>query len=181
MYCGVRGSSPERAPDLADAHLQRAVADVDVRPGQIEQLVLRHELPAPRHEVLQDRERLRRQRKPRRHGEAARPKVQTEGTKSAGGHWLYPGYHCLDRTGSFVSRSGVGCRRQVAGSATARSPVRDLIRARAGLDAAATPALRPTRAPRPKADLNPEPHTEQRTASARQNRLSSAFPRCSSS
>ena len=38
----------ERAADLADAHLERAVADVHVSPRELEQLVLRDELPGPR-------------------------------------------------------------------------------------------------------------------------------------
>jgi hypothetical protein len=52
----------QRAADLAHAYLESAVADVYVRPRQLEQLVLSDELTAVGHEVLQDGERLRRER-----------------------------------------------------------------------------------------------------------------------
>ena len=75
----------QRAADLADADLERAVADVDVGPRELEQLVLGDELPAARDEVLQDGERLRRER---HHGIAAaqlpRREVQPERPERTG-------------------------------------------------------------------------------------------------
>jgi hypothetical protein len=52
----------ERAADLQDAGLERTVSDEDVGPQRVEQLALEDEMPRPRGEILEDRQRLRRQR-----------------------------------------------------------------------------------------------------------------------
>ena len=88
------GIVAERAPNLAHAHLERAVTDVDVGPGKLEQLILGDELPGAGHEMLQDRKRLRRER----HysiapAELTSGKVQTEGPERTGGHAFSADYH----------------------------------------------------------------------------------------
>ncbi len=84
----------QRASDFANADLQRPVADVDVRPRELEQLILGHELTAARDEVLQHRERLGRERNDSvAAAELARGKVQAEGAKRAGRHAVRADYH----------------------------------------------------------------------------------------
>ncbi len=51
----------ERPTNLADAHLECAVADVHVSPGELEQLILRDELPGPPDQMLENGKRLRRE------------------------------------------------------------------------------------------------------------------------
>jgi hypothetical protein len=51
----------QRPPDLADAYLQRTVADDDVVPDGAEQLLLGHEPAGVADEVAEDFERLGRQ------------------------------------------------------------------------------------------------------------------------
>ena len=52
----------ERAADLQDAGLERAVSDEDVRPQRVQQLALQNEAARPRGEIPEYRQRLRRQR-----------------------------------------------------------------------------------------------------------------------
>jgi hypothetical protein len=63
----------ERAPDLADAHLQGAVAQEDARPDRGEELVLADQLPGARGKVLEHGQRLRGQR------DRARPSAEPPG------------------------------------------------------------------------------------------------------
>jgi hypothetical protein len=52
----------ERAADLQDAGLERAVGDEDIRPQRVEQLTFQDQAAGPRGEIFEDGQRLRRQR-----------------------------------------------------------------------------------------------------------------------